>query len=302
MIKTNFYKLSSSGTFEINNVDVTNSTITLFRLTSLTNATVAGRQLKMSNITYRDSEIQYQHDLLYFGGIETTSDFTIYLDQIKMTNITFDRTGHLIIFGQQTAQSLQLTNSVFTNLYSSDIYFGSSNLQNSVLKTKVNMQNITAQNIDGGVQSFFSINEGTELTISDSKFSRITNLESGSVLNAGYQNSITSVYNSEFKENASINGGVANVQDGSVIKFYNCTFNKNFAIQSGVIQATNDGSFEFYNSTMTANYAYSLPISQIFIVTTTPKFDGCIISENIALELNLHPEPNDFMLWFMHIF
>jgi hypothetical protein len=57
----------------------------------------------------------------------------------------------------------------------------------------------------------------------------------------------------------------------------------NFAIQSGVIQSSNDGYFEFYNSSIISNFAYSLPISEIFIVTTYPKFINCTIHSNSVL-------------------
>ena len=66
------------------------------------------------------------------------------------------------------------------------------------------------------------------------------------VLNAGYQNSYTDVHNSTFKNNLPIYGGVANIQDGSVIKFYDSNIISNFAVQSGVIQVSSDGYFGLY--------------------------------------------------------
>ena len=74
----------------------------------------------------------------------------------------------------------------------------------------------------------------------------IDNTERGSVLNAGYQNSLIEVHNSTFENNLSIYGGVSNIQDGSVIKFYDSNFTNNFAIQGGAIQVSSDGRFELY--------------------------------------------------------
>ena len=62
--------------------------------------------------------------------------------------------------------------------------------------------------------------EGGLVTINDSQFTNMANNERGSVINANYRNSKTEIYNSEFMNNTSVHGGVANVQDGSMIKFY----------------------------------------------------------------------------------
>ena len=108
------------------------------------------------------------------------------------------------------------------------------------------MTNITATSLSGSSNSFITIDEGGQAYIYDSSFTNIDNTERGAVLNAGYQNSYTEVHNSTFKNNLSIYGGVANVQDGSVIKFYDSNITENFAIQSGAIQVSSDGHFELY--------------------------------------------------------
>ena len=109
---------------------------------------------------------------------------------------------------------------IFNNLNGAQILIQSSNLQNTNLRSKVSMVNITANFISGSSNSFITISEGGRLYLSDSLFSQVDNTERGAVLNAGYQNSQTEVHNTTFTENMSIYGGVANVQDGSVIKFY----------------------------------------------------------------------------------
>ena len=142
---------------------------------------------------------------------------------------------------------------------------------------------MTASSISGSSNSLITVNEGGRLHLSDSTFSLIDNTERGAVLNAGYQNSQTEVHNTTFTENMSIYGGVANVQDSSVIKFYNCNFTNNFAVQSGVIQASSDGYYEFYQSYITNNYAYTLSISEIFIVSQISMFSNSSIFGNLVL-------------------
>ena len=97
------------------------------------------------------------------------------------------------------------------------------------------------------------------------------------------QSSQTEVHNSTFTENMSIYGGVANVQDSSYIKFYDCNFTNNFAVQSGVVQSSNDGYYEFYRSYIINNYAYTLPISEIFIVSQPSVFSNSIIYGNVIM-------------------
>jgi hypothetical protein len=88
------------------------------------------------------------------------------------------------------------------------------------------MRNITASDISSGSSSFILNREGGKLVIEESTFVKMDNTESGSVINAGYQSSETLIYRSTFKNNTSIYGGVANVQDRSVIKFYDCSSRK----------------------------------------------------------------------------
>ena len=108
------------------------------------------------------------------------------------------------------------------------------------------MTNISVSSISGNSKSLLHIEEGGELYIYNSSFTNIGNTERGAVLNAGYRNSYIEVHNSTFENNLSIYGGVANVQDGSVIKFYDSNITENFAVQSGAIQTSSDGHFELF--------------------------------------------------------
>jgi hypothetical protein len=145
------------------------------------------------------------------------------------------------------------------------------------------MNNITAEYTRSGIYSFITNNEGGYLVIKNSEFTNMSNTESGAVINGGYQNSITLVYSSTFKNNYSIYGGVANAEHRSVIKFYDCAISYNFAIQSGVIQASNEGYFEFYRSKIANNYAYTLPIGEVFVVSTNPLISNSTLKSNDIL-------------------
>ena len=258
----------------ISNTFVQQSSVGLIELSQIESSDPLSVNFTISNLTYADSYIEFSQDLVSFTSIETSNDFRIMLSDINMRNITFERTGNLLNLRHQTQTTLSIAGANFNNLSGAQISIKSSNLQNSDLLAKVTATNINATSITGSSNSLFSIEEGGVLNIHDSSFSNIDNTESGAVLNAGYQNSVTEVRNSTFKNNVSINGGVANVQDSSVIKFYDCNFTKNFAIKSGVIQSSSSGYYELYRSHIYENYAFTVSVSEIFIGN-----EPCVMSE-----------------------
>ena len=204
----------------ISSINVEQSTVGFIALSGIDSQESLSTNFIISNFTYIDSYIQFPIELISFTNIETDNDFQISMSDINIHNITFLRSGSLLKLGHQTSTTLTITNAYFSNLVGAQIAIKSSNLQNTQLMSKVKMINITATYLSGGSVSFISIDEGGQLYIDDSSFTNIDNTERGAVLNAGYRNSITEVRNSTFKNNVSIFGGVANVQDGSVIRFY----------------------------------------------------------------------------------
>ena len=264
--------LTDESSYVITNTYLEQSNVGLIELSNIENSEALSASFTIYNLTYVDSYFEFSQDLVSFTNIETSNNFMITLSDLNMKNITFARSGNLLVLGHQTNSILEISNAYFENINGAQILIQSSNLQNTNLLTKVSMTNITAKSISGSLNSLITINEGGILRITNSSFTHVDNIERGAVLNAGYQNSQTEVHNSTFTENMSIYGGVANVQDGSVIKFYDCSFTNNFAVQSGVIQASNDGYYEFHRSSITKNYAYTLPISEIFIVSQPSMF------------------------------
>ena len=272
--------LINQSNYEITDTNVEKSTVGVLELSNIESSEALSASFTISNLTYIDSYFEFSQDLVSLTSIETSNNFSIAFNNLYMQNITFTRTGNLLVLSHQTSSMLKITNAYFNNVNGAQILIRSSNLQNIELKSKVSMTNVTVSSISGSSNSFIVINEGGVLHLFDSLFSRIDNTERGAVLNAGYQNSQTEVHNSTFTENMSIYGGVANVQDGSVIKFYDCNFTNNFAIQSGVIQSSNDGFYEFYRSYITNNNAYTLSVSEIFIVAQSSIFSNSTLFDN----------------------
>ena len=265
------------------NIYIEDSQVGFIEVSDLVSSKPLSSKIVISNFTYANSYLDFPNDLISFARIETTNDLQIYLSDISMKNITFERTGNLMNLEHQTNTILTLNNAAFENNVRAQILIRSSNLRNTDLKTKVNMISVNATSISGNSKSLLHIEEGGKLYIYNSSFTSIDNTERGAVLNAGYQNSYVEVHNSTFENNLSIYGGVANVQDESVIKFFDSNFTNNFAIESGIIQVSSNGRFEYIRWNIVNNYAYTLPVSEVFLTSNPSLLSNSFIQGNIVL-------------------
>ena len=212
--------LTDQMNYMISNTTIEQSTVGFLTLSGIDSQDSLSTDFVMSNFTYIDSYLEFPIELISYTSIETKNDFRISISDINIENITFMRTGSLFMLEHQTSTKLTITNAYFSNLVGAQTAIMSSNLQNIELMSKAMISNIKATILSGNRNSFISINEGGELYSENSSFTNNENIERGAVLNTGCRNSITEVRNSTFKNNVSVYGGVANVQDGSVIRFY----------------------------------------------------------------------------------
>ena len=82
-----------------------------------------------------------------------------------------------------------------------------------------------------------------------------------------YQNTVTTISDSNFTMNSATQGGVFSVKDSSKIECSNCRFEQNFAISSAVVFASAGGYYEFTGSSILNNIALSVPISEMVDVS-----------------------------------
>ena len=274
--------LKDQQSFTIIDTYLEQSSIGFIELSGIKNNETLSSSFIITNFTYVDSYLKFSQDLISFVGIETSNEFQIELSEIYMRNITFVRTGRLLVLEHQTNTTLKVSNWYFKNLNGGKIDIKSTNL-NIDLNTKVKMTNITATSLSCSFNSFISVDEGGRLYMYNSSFINVDNTERGAVLNAGYQKSYIEVHNSTFRNNLSIYGAVANVQDSSVIKFYDSNLTENFAIQSGAIQVSSDGYFELYRWNVANNYAYTISVSELFISIEASIFSNSSIHNNTVI-------------------
>lgn len=83
IIKIRGMDLNTTGTFQISQISMSRSSVSLLDLSNIYNAQITGKSVAISDISYTDSVIQYNDELIIIEGIETSSDFKITIDNIE---------------------------------------------------------------------------------------------------------------------------------------------------------------------------------------------------------------------------
>ena len=151
-------------------------------------------------------------------GISNNLEVILSFKNLTFENIEFDMKGLLFNLGHQLQNNLTISNSRFKNIKKGYIFIKSTNKQNTELTTNVALINSEFDNVEQSSVSLIEAEEGSQLFISNCSFTNIFSLADGSVLTGGYKDTITVISDSTFINNSAVNGGVINVQDGSVVK------------------------------------------------------------------------------------
>ena len=87
--------------------------------------------------------------------------------RLSFSNLSFSQSGELIKFKHQLSIFLTITDSHFVDLNAALLSIQSSNLQNTDLKTLVQINNTGFERINGQFNYFMEINEGGWLEINN---------------------------------------------------------------------------------------------------------------------------------------
>ena len=270
-----------------NDILIDDSTVTFLDLTKSDYSTAVTQSLVLTNFTYQNHQSESSSDLFKIYNLATAGSYTIELNDITFSNLTFNKESKLMHLQHQLDTSL-----VINNLKVSDIKFAGITIESFRLNefsnsTRVIINNMTAFNVDGKSRSLININTGANVEIVDSVFYYVGNYDKGAVMYAGKESAVATFRSSTFYNNTSVEGGVFSSDSQSNIKWYNWTFTNNFAINSGVIKVGEDGQFEFYNSNMNNNKALTGVISEIFSTQLESVVDNWSISNNVQLSSDL---------------
>ncbi|CAI2369723.1 unnamed protein product [Moneuplotes crassus] len=259
------------------------SVISVTKPDAFVNAT---QSLSISNVTYKDSSLIYEIDLIWIYKMATVGSYSIEMNQITFKNLTFQLVSRLMHLQQQLKSQITITNLTVTNVVHAGITVQAFESNDFYNKTHVKFVNMKATNFDGRSRSLINIYRGADIEIVNSEFSFIGNYDKGSVLSAGKERAIATLRNCTFFNNTSIEGGVFETQAESNVKCYNCTFYNNFAIAGGVVKINGDGSFEFYNATIYNNVAMNGAITELF----SSQQQSIVDSSNITMNYGVSRE------------
>ena len=292
--------LNTTDIFDLSQISISNSTISLLHLSNIYNANLLGKSISLFNISYYDSLFQFQDNLIKIDGIETNNDFKITIKDITISGITFVRGGNLILFQQQTSTILTVSNTLFLNNNGGSIHFEAYNKNNPNLTTNMQFENMTIQNSNGYYQSLIKVTSGATISIYNSSFINNWNYVSGGVASVDSLGTSLRLYNSTFMNNTSLKGGVFDVEDQGLLVINNWILQNNFGVQSGVIQCSNEGYFQLYSSIITDNFAYSVSLSELFLSSTSSEINNSTIQNNLCLTKSYITQQlnNCSNLWF----
>ena len=268
--------LNNATNSMISNIYASVSRINFVKLENVVGLTSVPIYLNFTNATFRDWETAFKESLFTFSNIISQEELYITLDQLTFANMTFAQGGNCMSFGHQMITQILLNNVVFTGIDSGSIYL-KSYYQNVSFETKVLIVNGVFEKINSNAESVFILDEGANLEIRDTAFNQISCKEIGGIINAGYQNTRTNIYNSSFTNNTSIAAALFLIESGSSIILHNWRIFQNFAITAGLIEVNSDGYFEMYNSTVFQNYGMTNTFAEIVSSSAFSIVDNCII-------------------------
>lgn len=277
---------SMSTDLLINNVIVSNSKISFIYLDRVVGTLGKTKTFTISNFQYKDSVFLDKNDLLTFTKMDLSDNFTISINGLTFSNITFPYSGNILLIQQQLMNTMTITNMSAKNIKNGYVHIETLNPQNTLLPTRVAFTTLTTDYINSGFNSFINVYAGAIVNITSSTIKNWFSFEEGSFLKAGDQKAVVNIVSSAFSNNAAAQGGVFFVEKNSIIKLFSSNVSSNFALVSGVIKTQNNGAFEFYNSRVFSNIAVALSVCEIFDVALTPIISNTQIYSNVGVSRN----------------
>lgn len=212
---------SVDSNYSISNVYAEQSSVQILKVSAQKQKKNINTYLEVSNVTHIDSKVKTEEDIFSFEKITSNQTFTILIEDIIFRNLYFEVKGNLMNFQHQLSLAMQVNNLDIYNVTHAGIHVESTDPSGLDIDTKIKFVNITAALCDLKTTSLFVLKEGANIQVFDSNFSFISNILYGSVAYAGFQKAIGEFYNSEFKNNTSIDGGVFLTEEVSVIRLFN---------------------------------------------------------------------------------
>lgn len=195
-------------------------------------------------------------------------------NNLVVKNVDFSIYGYLMQFRHKIASGIQIKNCIFEYIENGLISVMAYSYNVGVMKTMLEIQNMTVFNASNVQKSFIEASVYSELTISNSQFDYLTTIESGSVVTSMDQDVNVIFINSSFSNNTAVSGGVMYSINKGCIECHSCIISHNFAINSGVVWTKDGANFKFFDSYIANNHAYSSAVTEIYSTLEASIIDG----------------------------
>ena len=279
--------------YVISTIAYAESTVSLIRVSNKDQSDSITQNMTITDVTVSDCYLEFNDDFINFDQVQSKSVLNINMARLHFENITYIRNGNLMNFKHQTNEPMIINDTSIYNVTFGGINIEASDFDSNNTQSKVKFYNITTNYNNGEDRSLIQILDRGEVEIYNSSFVQTTNVISGPVIKAGYQQAVVSIYDSFFTNNTSDQGSVFISESQSGIKLYNCNITNNFAIGSGVIKVDRDGYFEFYGWNIYQNYAFYASVTEIYSTQIESIIDSSTITQNLVL--NKDEIMNDFI-------
>lgn len=164
--------------------------------------------------------------------------------------MNFTSGGKIISIECQTQNVVDIQNLTVTRVIGGIVDFNAANKKNKDLPLRVSLTDSLFLKNDAQSMSVITVNENSELDVSNSRFEENFSFDKGGVIRGDYTWTKTRIRDSNFTYNGAFSGGVFAVLSQSLLICDNCLISKNFAVVAAVSYSGIHGTFQLINSTV----------------------------------------------------
>ena len=182
MINLEAISSKTDSNISLSNIKVSNSSVSFIKISNSLQSESINQHITIKQLEYSNCSFNSYDSLIATESVISSATFLMTFSELNFKNINFKLGGDLFLLKHQSNEDLVIRNSVFNNISFGGFKISSFYNTNSSNKTLVNVSNSTFNNIDAYFKSLFELKVGGELKINNSSISKVSNLNSGSII------------------------------------------------------------------------------------------------------------------------
>ena len=185
MVLISAMDLTASFPSVLSNIIVSNSSTGILKIEAAIGDLNPDNMLIVQNLVMSDCNVTNSFDVISLSSMFTYDPYVIMFSNLTFQNLEFLQGANLLNLEHLLIIPVRIVNSVFENVKGGKISAKSFTTEIQGVSTSIDVSNVTVQNVNALYDSFFTLQTGAILTISDSFFSNMSCYEEGTVLYAG---------------------------------------------------------------------------------------------------------------------